>query len=138
MSISIVQMVRDVAGRPLRELRVVDLACLEGMYRIELARQGARVVAIEGREANLDKARPAQEALALDNLELYLDDVRNLSAKKYGRFDVVLATCTGAAWVLGIHCARASPWGDARRRGARGAWACVGAPSSQRSNRAGG
>jgi 2-polyprenyl-3-methyl-5-hydroxy-6-metoxy-1,4-benzoquinol methylase len=97
---SIVQMVRDVAGRPLRELRVVDLACLEGMYGIELARQGARVVAIEGRKANLDKARLAQETLALDNLELYLDDVRNLSKKKYGRFDVVL--CLGILYHLNI------------------------------------
>jgi len=97
---SILQIVRDVAHHPLHELRIVDLACLEGMYGIELARQGARVVAIEGREANLAKARLVREALGLENLELHLDDVRNLSEKKYGHFDVVL--CVGILYHLNV------------------------------------
>ena len=40
-----------------RGVRVLDLASLEGMYALELARRGADVVAIEGREANVEKAR---------------------------------------------------------------------------------
>src|SRR5689334_6913304 len=53
----IVQVVSDVAKKPVSELRVLDLACLEGQYAVEFARQGAQVMAIEAREANIEKAR---------------------------------------------------------------------------------
>jgi hypothetical protein len=94
----IVQIVSDAAARPLSELRVLDLASLEGLYAVELARHGARAVAVEGRETNAEKIRFAKEALALDNLEVYRDDVRNLSAEKYGHFDIVL--CLGLLYHL--------------------------------------
>jgi len=96
----IVQIISDIAGRPLEGLRVLDLACLEGLYAIELARHGARVLAIEGREANLEKARFAKEVLSLDSLELVQDDVRNLSKEKHGYFDVVL--CLGILYHLDV------------------------------------
>ena len=51
------QIAMDHFGGSVEGLRVLDLACLEGMYGLELARQGAQVVGIEGREANLAKAR---------------------------------------------------------------------------------
>lgn len=79
-------------------LRVLDLACLEGLYAVELARHGAKVVGIEGREANIAKARFAQEVLALKQLEFHQDDVRNLSLQKHGEFDVVL--CLGILYHL--------------------------------------
>jgi SAM-dependent methyltransferase len=94
----VVQMVADVAGQPLDSLRILDLACLEGQYAIEFARHGARVVGIEGREGNIAKARFAKEALGLENVEFHQDDVRNLSAAKYGQFDVVL--CLGLLYHL--------------------------------------
>jgi ubiquinone/menaquinone biosynthesis C-methylase UbiE len=94
----IVQAVADAAGRSLSELRVIDLGCLEGMYAVEFARHGAEVVGVEGRAANLEKARFAQEVLSLDNLRFVQDDVRNLSVEKYGRFDVVL--CIGLLYHL--------------------------------------
>jgi SAM-dependent methyltransferase len=87
----IVQIISDVTGRPFEQLRVLDLACLEGLFAVELARRGADVVAIEGREANIEKARFARAALSLHNLELIQDDVRNLARDRHGRFDVVLA-----------------------------------------------
>ena len=93
-----VQIVSDVADKPLEELRILDLACLEGMFAVELARLGANVVGIEGREANIAKACFAKEALSLGNLEFYQDDVRNLSKEKYGRFDIVL--CLGILYHL--------------------------------------
>ncbi len=68
------------------------------MCAVELARLGANVVGIEGREANLAKARFAKEALSLENPEFHQDDVRNLSKEKYGRFDVVL--CLGILYHL--------------------------------------
>jgi len=96
----IVEIVADVAGEPLENLRVLDLACLEGLYAIELARHGAKAVAIEGREANIEKARFTKDVLSLDNLELIKDDVRNLSKEKYGYFDVVL--CLGILYHLDV------------------------------------
>lgn len=94
----ILQSVSDLSRRPLESLRVLDLGCLEGLYAVEFARHGAKVVGIEGREANLAKARFAKEVLALENLEFVQDDVRNLSKGKYGQFDVVL--CLGILYHL--------------------------------------
>jgi SAM-dependent methyltransferase len=95
----IVQIVSDVSNEPLANLRVLDLACLEGLYAIELARHGARAVGIEGRECSIEKARFVQKALELDPLlTLCQDDVRNLSREKYGEFDVVL--CLGILYHL--------------------------------------
>lgn len=94
----VVQIISDLTNQPINKLRVLDLACLEGLYGIELARRGAEVVGIEGREANVVKARFAQDALALRNITFVQDDVRNLSVEKYGRFDVVL--CLGILYHL--------------------------------------
>jgi hypothetical protein len=96
----ITQMVADFAQKPLQDLRILDLACLEGLYGIELARQGATVVGIEGRKPNIAKAKFAQEALALDNLTLIHDDVRNLNIEQHGCFDVVL--CLGILYHLEV------------------------------------
>lgn len=96
----VMQMISDVAGKSISKLRVLDLACLEGLFAIELAQQGAQVVGIEGRVANLEKARFAKEILCLDSLHLYHDDVRNLSEDKYGKFDVVL--CLGILYHLTV------------------------------------
>jgi 2-polyprenyl-3-methyl-5-hydroxy-6-metoxy-1,4-benzoquinol methylase len=96
----VTQIVSDITSTPIASLRILDLACLEGQYAVELARQGARVVAIEGREANLEKARLAQRVHHLNNLELHQDDVRNLSEARYGRFDVVL--CLGILYHLDV------------------------------------
>lgn len=93
-----VQCVADLAKKPLEQLRVLDLACLEGLYGIELARRGAQVVGLEVRTANLEKAKFAGEVLGLTNYAAYLDDVRNLSREKYGEFDVVL--CLGILYHL--------------------------------------
>lgn len=93
-----VQIAADVTGKPLDTLRVLDLACLEGHYGIELALHGARVLAIEGRETNLAKARFVKEMLSLDRLELALEDVRHLDVQRHGRFDVVL--CLGILYHL--------------------------------------
>lgn len=94
----IVQLVSDLHGRDLSGLRILDLACLEGMYAIEFAARGAQVLAIEGREANLAKARFGARALGLDRVEFVHGDVRDLSRERHGRFDVVL--CLGILYHL--------------------------------------
>jgi SAM-dependent methyltransferase len=94
----ILQTAVDVCERPLSELRVLDLACLEGGFAVEFARHGAEVLGIEGREANLAKARFAKEVLQLDRLTLELGDVRDLSLSRHGVFDVVI--CAGILYHL--------------------------------------
>lgn|SRR5215472_9517201 len=85
-----IQAVSDLSMKPWRQLRVLDLGSLEGLYALEFASQGAQVVAIEGRQNNNVHARFAAEALGLANVEFFTDDVRNISEDKYGRFDVVI------------------------------------------------
>lgn len=94
----ITQCVFDLMGGTVENARILDLACLEGLFAIEFARHQANCLGIEGREANIEKARFVKEVLSLDNLELVQDDVRNLSAEKYGHFDVVL--CLGILYHL--------------------------------------
>ncbi|MDX1977693.1 MAG: class I SAM-dependent methyltransferase, partial [Pseudanabaenaceae cyanobacterium bins.68] len=84
--------------RTWQDLRILDLACLEGIYGLEMALQGAEVVGIEGRAANLAKAKFVQEVLGLANIQFYQDDVRHLSVEKYGKFDVVI--CVGILYHL--------------------------------------
>jgi SAM-dependent methyltransferase len=94
----VVQLAADLTGRPLSELRVLDLGALEGQFAIEFALQGANAVAIEGRETNAAKARVAAELLGLERLEIRVEDVRELSAERHGTFDVVL--CLGLLYHL--------------------------------------
>jgi hypothetical protein len=94
----VLRTVQDLLGRPLASSRVLDLACLEGLYGLEFALHGASVVGIEGREISLRKAQLSKDALGLSNIEFHLDDVRNLTAGKYGTFDVVL--CLGILYHL--------------------------------------
>ncbi|TSC90966.1 MAG: methyltransferase [Parcubacteria group bacterium Licking1014_17] len=89
------------AGKKWEELEILDLGSYEGQVGIEFARQNAkRVVCIEGREGNVVKANFAKEVLNLKNLELFQDDVMNLSVGKYGSFDVVL--CLGILYHLPV------------------------------------
>jgi 2-polyprenyl-3-methyl-5-hydroxy-6-metoxy-1,4-benzoquinol methylase len=93
----VTQVVLDLCGGDVSGARVLDLACLEGMYSLELARRGAEVVAIEGREANVAKARFAARALGLD-VDFRIGDVRDLAREQHGEFDVVL--CLGILYHL--------------------------------------
>jgi 2-polyprenyl-3-methyl-5-hydroxy-6-metoxy-1,4-benzoquinol methylase len=94
----VLQLVADLAHGPIERLRILDLGALEGLFAVELARQGASVVAVEGREANLEKMRLAKEALKLEHLELRHEDVRALDPARHGEFDVVL--CLGLLYHL--------------------------------------
>lgn len=74
-------------------LKVLDLACLEGLFGLEFAARGANAVGIEVRESSLAKARFARDALGLHNrMKFHQDDVRNVSLRSYGRFDLVIAS----------------------------------------------
>lgn len=93
-----VQIVSDLAGKPLTECRILDLACLDGIFSIEFARHGADTMGIEIREANIKKAIFCKEALGLQNLEFRQDDVRNISVEACGKFDAI--ACSGILYHL--------------------------------------
>jgi hypothetical protein len=93
-----VQVSADIVGKPLRECRVLDLACLEGHYALEFAMHGAEVLGIEGRQVSVDKCNFVRDAHGLDRLRFVCDDVRNLSRQKYGSFDIVV--CSGLLYHL--------------------------------------
>lgn len=90
--------IRSCARKPIEELRILDLGCLEGAYAIELGLQKARAVGIEARANNIAKARFAKEVLGLTNVEFHQDDVRNISRERYGTFDFVI--CAGLLYHL--------------------------------------
>ena len=96
---AVVQAVADLAGKPLAELRVLDLGCHEGGYSIELGLQGCRVVGIEGRPGSVAKARFAARCLGLGQVEFVQGDVRDGALlEAQGTFDVVL--CLGILYHL--------------------------------------
>ncbi len=94
----IIQIVNDLSHKPLSECRVLDLGCLDGIYSIEFAKHGASTIGVEIRESNIRKATFCKEALGLNNLDFRQDDVRNISAESYGRFDAIV--CSGILYHL--------------------------------------
>jgi len=94
----VMQLVQASVGRSWSDLRVLDLACLEGGYALEAGRRGAKVVGVEIREEHVARAEFARDALGLENVEFVVDDVRNVSSDKYGTFDVVF--CLGILYHL--------------------------------------
>lgn len=94
----IVQIANDLSDKPLSESRILDLGCLDGQFSIEFAQHGAKTVGVEIREANIEKAIFCKDILNLHNLEFRKDDVRNISLKSYGKFDVII--CSGILYHL--------------------------------------
>ena len=79
-----------------KNLRTVDLGCLEGGYAVEFARMGFDSLGIEAREDNIAACNYVKSNLHLSNLNFAQDDVRNMC--KYGKFDITL--CYGLLYHL--------------------------------------
>jgi SAM-dependent methyltransferase len=94
----VLQLAADTATRPLSEMRVLDLACEEGVFGIELARRGARTLGVEGRAVHVERARFAARELGLAGFEVRQGDVRELSAEREGEWDLIL--CLGLLYHL--------------------------------------
>lgn len=62
----LVQAVADVVDKPFEELRVLDLACHEGLNALEFGARGAEVLGIEARRDHVVKADFAKRALGLE------------------------------------------------------------------------
>jgi predicted RNA methylase len=94
----VIQNISDFTKKPFSELRILDLACLEGMFGIETAMHGAKVTLLDGRDQNITKSTFVKDVLELKNVDVVKDDVRNISPEKYGVFDVIL--CFGIFYHL--------------------------------------
>jgi 2-polyprenyl-3-methyl-5-hydroxy-6-metoxy-1,4-benzoquinol methylase len=96
----VLQIIADISHKPLSECRILDLGCLDGIFSIEFALHGTDVTGIEIREDNLRRAIFVKDAHQLTNVQFIRDDVRNISAAKYGSYDVIL--CSGIIYHLPI------------------------------------
>jgi hypothetical protein len=79
---------------------ILELGSLEGAQTFIMARRDGvkRVVALEGREANLRKARFVQELLQLGNVEFAQANLENADLAAFGKFDAVF--CCGLLYHL--------------------------------------
>ena len=98
---SVTQIVTDLRGGSLAGTRLLDLACHEGGFGVEMASRGAHVVCVEARDAHIAKLTFVKECLGLDRLEIVQDDVRSIDVSRLGAFDVVL--CLGLLYHLPAH-----------------------------------
>lgn len=94
----LVQIAQDAVGKPLKDCRVLDLACLEGHYALEFAAQGAEAIGIDARDEHLLKCNYVRDTLGLLRCSFVKDDVRNLRRERYGEFDIVI--CAGILYHL--------------------------------------
>jgi hypothetical protein len=94
----VIQTVCDFTRKPLNKCRIADLGSAHGQISLELARRGASVLGIEGRDYWVDLANKNKLALGLNNVEFLKDDIRNLTEEKYGKFDIIV--CAGVLYHL--------------------------------------
>jgi SAM-dependent methyltransferase/predicted O-methyltransferase YrrM len=90
----VLQATADLAGKPFDRLRVLDVGCGEGVYAVEAALRGARVLALDARGERMDAGAALARRHGLSNATFRREDVRGVSPAVHGRFDVV--------WCLGL------------------------------------
>lgn len=78
-----------VGGAPWE--RVLELGALEGGHSAALAQQAQQVVALEGREQNLQRARLVLRALEVTNVQLRQADLETAELADLGDFDLVFS-----------------------------------------------
>jgi Methyltransferase domain len=78
----------------------LELGALEGAHTFLLAEHPGmqRVLALEGREANLRKARFVQELLQIGNVEFAQANLEHVELNTFGKFDAVF--CSGLLYHL--------------------------------------
>jgi len=77
---------------------VLELGSLEGAHSFSLARRVERVVAVEGRDENIARARFVQGLLGVDNVEFVAADLETTPLESFGPFDAVF--CVGLLYHL--------------------------------------
>jgi len=83
---------------------ILELSSFEGGHTLQLAAppDSERVLGVEGRKENVERARLATELLGRGNTEFVVDDLETVDLAPYGRFDA--AFCAGLLYHL------VSPW----------------------------
>jgi SAM-dependent methyltransferase len=77
---------------------VLELGSLEGAHSFSLARRVERVVAVEGRDENIVRARFVRGLLGIENVEFVEADLETTPLASFGRFDAVF--CVGLLYHL--------------------------------------
>lgn len=85
----VIQLTKDMSKKEMKDLRILDLGCGEGVYALEAGSRGAKVTAIDGRDIRLKLGKEIAERHNFKNVQFIVDDVRNVTQEKYGNFDVV-------------------------------------------------
>ena len=85
----IMQIIRDLARNSVEEIRILDVACGEGVFAIETALRGIQLHAIDARTERMDNGKQFAERLGLTNLEFEKNDVRQVSLKSHGQYDII-------------------------------------------------
>jgi len=86
----VMQCLQDVLGSGWDRVRLLDLACGDGVYSVECALRGAQVRAIDARLERMNQGAAVARRLALNNLVFEEGDVRRVTAASHGHFDAVL------------------------------------------------
>lgn len=77
---------------------VLELGSLEGAHTFQLAERVERVVGVEGRRADVAKARFVQQLLGVENVTFVEANLETLPLGSLGRFDAVF--CSGLLYHL--------------------------------------
>jgi len=78
-------------GDSIADRSVIDIACHQGWFSVQLAQMGARdVLAVDARDEHVADATLIRDALGLSNMRVAQSDVHALSPATQGTFDVVL------------------------------------------------
>lgn len=85
----VLQLATDLAGKPLSQMRILDLACGTGAYAIEAALHGAEAVGLDARNDRMSEGAAVAAEMGL-NVTFELGDIRAISVDTLGRFDAVL------------------------------------------------
>ncbi len=78
-------------GDSIADQSVIDIACHQGWFSVQLAQMGARdVLAVDARDEHVADATLIRDALGLKNMRVAQSDVHALSPATQGTFDIVL------------------------------------------------
>jgi SAM-dependent methyltransferase len=79
---------------------ILDLGSLEGAQAFELAKSPrvSRIVGLEGREANLEKANYVKQLLGAGKVSFVKADIETVDLTEFGKFEVVF--CAGVLYHL--------------------------------------
>jgi SAM-dependent methyltransferase len=85
----VIQLTRDLAAKDFPELRILDLACGEGVYAVEAGLRGAHLTAVDGRTERMDYGAAIARRMGLSAVRFEQLDIRHVTRATHGTFDVV-------------------------------------------------